>query len=121
MAFSQRNNIYGFRPNRRTTDCIFILNTLIEKTKIDNSTLFVCYVDLKKAFDNVEHTLMWVKLHSIGLSNQIIAILQSMYRKATARVKINSSQATRVFKCQKGVRQGRNLSPLLFISGLYIS
>jgi hypothetical protein len=60
---------YGFRPNRRTTDCIFILNTLIEKTKIDNSTLFVCYVDLKKAFDNVEHTLMWVKLHSIGLSN----------------------------------------------------
>ena len=39
---------YGFRPN---TECIFILNTLIiiEKTKIDNSTL-----DLKKAFDNVE-------------------------------------------------------------------
>ena len=68
-----------------------------------------------------EHTLMWVKLHSIGLSNQIIAILQ--YIKATARVKINSSQATGVFKCQKGVRQGSNLSPLLFnlfISGLEV-
>jgi hypothetical protein len=46
-----------------------------------------------------------------------------MYRKATARVKINSSQATGVFKCQKGVRQGCNLSPLLFnlfISGLEV-
>ena len=67
---------YGFRPNRKTTYFIFILNTLIEKTKTDISTLFVCYVDLKKAFDNVEHTLMWVKLHSIGLSNQIIATVQ---------------------------------------------
>ena len=43
-----------------------------------------------------------------------------MYRKATARVKINSSQATGVFKCQKGVRQGCNLCPLLFISGLEV-
>jgi hypothetical protein len=42
-----------------------------------------------------------------------------MYRKATARVKINS-HATGVLKCQKGVRQGCNLGPQLFNSGLEV-
>ena len=105
---------YGFRPNRRTTDCIFILNTLIEKTKADNSTLFVCFVDLKKAFDNIQHSLLWTKLQSIGVSSKIIKTLQSMYDNATARVKLSSYEASKSFKCSKGVRKGCNLSPLLF-------
>ena len=37
-----------------------------------------------------------------------------MYCKALARVKLNSFHATESFKCKKGVRQGCNLSPLLF-------
>ena len=46
-----------------------------------------------------------------------------MYIKATARVKVNSSHATGLFKCEKGVRQGCSLSPLLFnlfISGIEV-
>ena len=37
-----------------------------------------------------------------------------MYAKATARVKLTTSEATKSFSCQKGVRLGFNLSPLLF-------
>ena len=50
----------------------------------------------------------------IGVSGQIIRVLQSMYAKATARVKLTTSEATKSFNCQKGIRQGCNLSPLLF-------
>ena len=64
---------YGFIPAKNHRLHFYPLYTDRE-TKIVNSTLFVCYVDLKKVFDNVEHTLMWGKLHSIGLSN-----LQSTY------------------------------------------
>ena len=32
---------YGFRENRRAMDCIFILNTLIEKTRANHSQLFL--------------------------------------------------------------------------------
>ena len=94
---------------------------MIEKTRANHSQLFLCYVDLKKAFDSIQHSLLWKKLHALGVSGQIIRVLQSMYAKATARVKLTTSEATKSFSCQKGVRQGCNLSPLLFshfLSGL---
>ena len=78
----------------------------------------MCFVDFKKAFDSVQHRLLWEKLHSLGISRQMIAILKSMYAKATARVKIAAQQVT---ANNKGVRQGCKLSPLLFslfLSGL---
>ena len=37
-----------------------------------------------------------------------------MYAKATARVKLTTSEATKSFSCQKGVQQGCSLSSLLF-------
>ena len=53
---------FGFRKSRRATDCIFIVNTLIERTSCKKSTLFMCYVDFRKAFDSVDHYCLWKKL-----------------------------------------------------------
>ena len=100
--------------NRSTTDCIFILNTLVEKSLNTGKPLYVCYVDLRKAFDNVDHLLLWVKLAKIGVSNKLLSVLQSMYRNTASCIKLSSNTATEVFPCKKGVRQGCILSPLLF-------
>ena len=43
---------------------------------------------------------------SLGVSGQFIRVLQSMNAKATARVKLTTSETTKLFSCQKGVRQG---------------
>ena len=48
---------FGFRKNRRAVDCVYILNTVIEKARAEHSPLYICYVDLKKAFDNVYMSL----------------------------------------------------------------
>ena len=98
---------FGFLENRRTTDCIFILNALIEQAKISKTNLFICFVDFRKAFDSVDHSSLWNRLISLGISQQILQILQSMYTKAASRIKVSGNQCTVAF-----------LSPLLF--SLYI-
>ena len=109
---------FGFRRNRRTTDCIFILNALIEQAKISKTNHFICFVDFRMAFDSVDHSSLWNRLISLGISQQMLQILQSMYTKAASRIKVSRNQCTVAFPCQKGVRQGCTLSPLLF--SLYI-
>ena len=106
---------FGFRKNRNTTDCIFIMNTLIEISIAHKVPLYVCFVDFRKAFNSVDHTMLWTKLIKLGISEQLLEILQSMYSTATSSVTLSTYEVTHQFPCKKGVRQGCNLSPLLFI------
>ena len=99
---------FGFRPNRQTTDAIFI-----QDYKRRHKPVYACFVDFARAFDSVEHTLLWKKLARMGLSSKILHILQDMYLKATSRVRINGA-LTNPFSCDRGVRQGCNLSRYLF-------
>ena len=102
---------FGFHKNRRATFCIFIVNTLIERAVCEKSTLFLCYVDFRKAFDSVDHYCLWKKLVQLGISQQTLTILQS---KAMSRVKLSNHEVTDQFRCKVGARQSCNLSPLLF-------
>ena len=94
----------------------FYVNTLIERASWEKNTLFLCYVDFRIAFD---HYCLWKKLVQLGISQQTLTILQSMYSKAMSRVKLSNHEVTDQFRCEVGVRQGCNLSPLLF--SLFIS
>ena len=69
--------------------------------------------------NNNNNKLLWTKLIKLGISEQLLEILQSMYSTATSSVKLSTYEVTHQFPCKKGVRQGCNLSPLLF--SLFIS
>ena len=56
---------FGFRKYRSTLDCIFIRNTAIEVSMSQKKQLYVCYVDFKKAFDSINHKLLWSCLKGI--------------------------------------------------------
>ena len=43
----------GFRKGRGCVDMIFIARQLVEKTREHNDTLYMLFVDLKKAYDSV--------------------------------------------------------------------
>ena len=75
-------------------------------------------MDFQKAFDSVSHHLLWKKLKSLGLNCQILKLLVNMYKKAKAVLRINGILSNTI-NCNKGVRQGCPLSPILFC--LYVS
>ena len=58
-----RENQAGSRHGYRTTDHIFTLTTVINHYAVKNKkTLFLCFVDFRKAFDKVNHKLLWEKI-----------------------------------------------------------
>lgn len=107
----------GFRQGYRTTDHIFVLQTLVDQARAKKSNLYCCFVDFKKAFDLVPRDLLWRRLEEAGIGGQMLAALKSLYANVRARV-ATPEGLTDAFEVSMGVKQGCPLSPLLF--GLYI-
>ena len=49
----------GFRPNRSTMDALFSLRLLCNGAWDKGKTLFICMLDLTKAFDSVDRGMAW--------------------------------------------------------------
>ena len=48
----------GFRPDRSTTDMMFVVRKLHEVGHKSGVYLFMCFIDLQKAYDTVDRTLL---------------------------------------------------------------
>jgi hypothetical protein len=70
----------GFIQDYRTTDNLFVLQTLIDsRTRWPGKKLYTCFVDFKKAFDTVLRGKLWWVLEGIGVGGRFLACLRSMY------------------------------------------
>ena len=50
---------YGFRPDRSCTDALFSLRLLCESAYNKRKTIFLCMLDLTKAFDSEDRDMAW--------------------------------------------------------------
>jgi len=75
--------------------------------------IYVCFVDYKKASDNVRHAQSLQDLAETGLDTKDLCLLLELYWKqsATIRIKENSGRSIRILK---GARQGCVTSPDFF-------
>ena len=65
----------GFRPESSTTDLMFVACRLQENGRKAGMSLFMCFIDLQKAYDTVDRTLLWQVLTRIGVPPQMIAVI----------------------------------------------
>ena len=103
----------GFRKGSRTSDHIFKLKTLLCKYLHKAGRVYVCFVDMRKAFDSVLHPALFYKLQQYGINGKFFNVLKSMYSSNTLQVRVDDKLSDK-FKSEIGVKQGDNLSPTLF-------
>ena len=106
---------FGFRKNKSTVDCIFVLSSIISKlVNCDKRKLYCAFVDFRKAFDLVYRNGIWHKLISNGVSSKMVHMLKAIYESVNSCVRVNGKLSDH-FDTYMGVKQGEPLSPLLFI------
>ena len=62
----------GFRPNRSTTDMMFVIRRLQELARKKRIPLYVCFIDLTRAYGSVDRTLLWAVLACFGVPENMI-------------------------------------------------
>ena len=102
----------GFRPDRGTTDGIYIAKRLQQISHKTKKPLYILFVDLTAAFDKIERRWLFQSIRQrIPGSQKIVDILQTLYTHTTSAL---AETPEDIFELILGVRQGGPESPMLF-------
>ena len=72
------------------------------------------FIDFEKAFDRIDHQVLWKILKHYGIPQKIISIIQQLYDGFSCQV-IHDGNLTEPFTVPTGVRQGYILPPLFLM------
>ena len=104
----------GFRPHRSTTDMMFAVRRLHELGRKARVPLFLCFIDLQKAYDSVDRTLLWQVLARFGTPPQMIEVIRQFHDGMRACVRSDDGRCSEWFDAAQGLRHVWVLYPLLF-------
>ena len=96
-----------------TTHALFILRRMQEEFRKREQKLYMCFVDLKKAFNRVPRKVMEWALRKKGLAEVLVQAVMSLYEGSRTKVRVGS-ETSEEFWVRVGVHQGSVLSPLIF-------
>ena len=84
-----------------------------KKQKSSRKNIYFCFIDYAKAFDCVDHNILWKILKDMGIPYRLTCLLRSVH--AGQKAIVRHGRGTKGwFQIRKGVRQGCILSPCLF-------
>lgn len=105
---------YGFRPKSSTEIAAIELSNTIMRA-IDSNKIVTCvFMDLRKAFDIVNHTILLEVMGKYGIRGKALRVFESYLEGRQQEVKISNTRSSRS-QVTSGVVQGSCLGPLLFL------
>ena len=107
------NRQFGFRSKRSVSDLLLQLTTTWQKSLENGKDTCVIALDIAGAFDRVWHKGLIAKLKSLGISGDLLLLLQDYLLGRTLQVVVNGSTSSE-YPIEASVPQGSVLGPLLW-------
>ena len=104
----------GFRANIGCNMTSVMLRECILYARENGSKLYVCYLDVQKAFDRVWHSGLFLKLFEMGIQRQLLRIIIELHSGMKSCV-LYKGHKSNWFEILQGTRQGGVLSPLMYL------
>ena len=118
-SFLDKNNIltkhqFGFRKSHSTELAITSIQDTLLKNLDDGKLTCTVFLDLAKAFDSVDHSILLKKLEKYGIRGTPLQLLKSYLTNRQHLTKLNDIESD-LKVLDVGVPQGSILGPILFL------
>ena len=91
-----------------------IVQRLQELGRKEGVPLYTCFVDLQKAYDSVDRSLLCVVLARFGVPRVIVDIVRQFHNGMRACVRLDGGRVSEWFEVVQGLCQGCVLASILF-------
>ena len=111
----------AYRKRRSTVDHLLVIQEIFYVYRYkkslgvttDKQPLYLCLMDLAKAFDTVPRDVLFKKLWGAGIRGKMYRVIKDLYTNNRATIKIGE-YVSKSFEIKSGVMQGSKLGPILF-------
>ena len=103
----------GFRRGKQTVDQIHIVKQVMKKCYEYNQELFMLFVDYIQAYDSINRQSLWKSMEKLGVPAKITRMIRACVQYSKCMVKFHG-QLSKAFMINTGLKQGDELSPMLF-------
>lgn len=109
------DNQYAYRKERSIQDVLYELIEEINNNLENNYVTATLFLDIKKAFDSVNHEILLKEMNRIGIRGKGGELMKHFLLNSTQEVKVNNSLISDKKNLKSGVPQGSTLGTTMFI------